>query len=283
MRFLQNAADYPLEVYDLFSQLEHCSAYLSLLSTQFDSHMVAASMFHAGMTNGQKVLEIGRRRVPQGNQSEAYFAGSELFREVRTRNGCRPYRELHGSYGPASFGYTNQLMGNIENLVWVENTVKQADVRRLRVHQDWTMPELIQATGLDEQVLGAFNPHIMNRIDEDHFLYLPGDVASELPFIGVDETWWNSEVPEEVFLPLYGLRSEMGGREWTRQDTPRLQEYSQRFQDTDHHVGRVFSTVLDFIISDIETSSRLRIIDAYRNSVQVQQLADQAMQEVGLR
>ena len=274
-RRLQRLAPHVIEGHNQTTQAPYCAAYLTVLATKYGTFIPALSEHHAGGTNVGRTV-INGSRLGGENIREQYLLGAEFVRDLRQVS-RREYRDIYGTYGPRSFRYAEMVFGNTLNIRHLRSTIPQEPIHAMRTTRAIGLSEITRRTRLSADEVRRFNPALNHQVPARATLYLPAYVAD----FGADVTFWH-RAPDPGYADALRdfVAIEARFAEW---DSPGLvtilRSFKERFRQTGSEEGAVMSTVLAFVIDDIETSGRRQILDDYRANPQMLRLFDRAAAE----
>jgi hypothetical protein len=273
---LKRLSPHVIEGYNQTTQASYCAAYLTILSTMYDSFIPALSEHNAGGVNVGRTL-INGERLGAEDIREQYLMGSQFARDLRQISIPR-YRELVRSYGPRSFRYAEMVFGNIFNVRRLMAEMPQTQIFAIRVPRSTSLAEIVRTTALSEDEIKRFNPALVRRVPARATLYLP----THREEFGTDVSFWHRPAPADYTDILEEfLGQDATVREWhERSFVEVLREFATRFKDTDTEEGIVMAASLTFVIADLGNSPRPRILEEYRASARIQRLFERGRREL---
>ena len=257
-----------IEVYNQTTQASYCAAHLTILATMYDSFIPALSEHHAGGVNvGRTVINGGR--LGGKDTRERYFLGSKYAVDLRAVS-IRRYRDLFRTYGIRSFLYSEMVFGNAVNVTRLAANTPQAPIFAMRAPRPLSMAEVRDRSGLSTDDVKRYNPALVRRVPRGANVYLP----SHVPEFGPDVSFWRRPPPPGFVEVLDAfMRLEPGVERWHEPAfEATLRDFRRRFQATGTEEGTVMATTLQFIISNLHTSRRPRILAEFRTSDRVERL-----------
>ena len=265
---MKRHSPHEIEGFNQTTQVPHCAAYLTILTTKYGSFIPALSEHHAGGTNVGRTL-INGERLGGRDIRESYFLGSQFAVDLRDISMPR-FRRVVRSYGPRSYRYAEMVFGNTYNVEHIRETVDQERIYAMRAERNIPLSEITRRTGLSRDEVQRFNPALVRQVPRGANLYLPSYVEE----FGPDVSFWHRSPPEDFTRLLNEfVRIEASLQEW---ETPAfmgvLRDYQRGFRETNSEEGTVMATVLGYVISETESSGRAEILREYRSSQQIQQL-----------
>jgi len=275
-RRLQRLSPRPIEGYNQTTQAQYCAAYLSVLATKYGSFIPALSDHHAGATNVGRAL-INGARLGGTSVRDQYFLGSDFARDVRVL-APRTYSDTYGTYGPRSYRYAEMVFGNTSTVERLRTSAPQTRVYAMRVPRAISLSQIVRRSGIPTSEVRRYNPALIKQVPAGANLYLPKYVKA----FGPDVSYWH-KTPSPVYLSVLNdfLALDLPFSAW---DTPRivptLSEFQRRFARTGTEEGTVMSTVLRYVISDVQTSGRAAILAEFETSPHVQALVERAVKEL---
>ena len=193
---LKRLSPYVIEGYNQTTQAPFCAAYLTILTTMYDSFIPALSEHHAGGVNVGRTVVNGERLGGQ-NTREQYFLGSDFARSLRDIS-VRRYAALYRSYGRRSALYAEMVFGNMYNVRALLAATPQSEIHAMRVPRATSLAEVVQATGLSRAEVKRYNPALVRRVPANAALYLPLYVEE----FGADVSFWRRPPSEEYSAAL---------------------------------------------------------------------------------
>jgi len=144
----------------------------------------------------------------------------------------------------------------------------------MRTSRDLSMSDIRRATGLTQTEIQRFNPAFVRKVPRNATVYLPIFSAT----LGTDVAFWQRPAPADYEAVLYDfLQLSKPLEAW---DSPafeeELQDFRQRFRDTDSEEGRVMAAVIGYVIQ--EMPSLHRQLAAYRTDPDIDDLFEQGME-----
>ena len=273
---LKRLSPHVIEGYNQTTQAPYCAAYLTILATKYGSFIPALSEHHAGGTNVGRMLSNGERLGGQ-DVREYYFLGAAFTRDIRTI-APRSYSTVYGTYGPRSFYYAEMIFGNTPRVRQILETQKQVHIYAMRTTRAVPLADVARRTKLSTDEIRRYNPALVRSVPIGATLYLP--VYNQA--FGADVSFWHRPAPA-AFAEVLSEFVAMDRRpeEW---DTPavvtELRGFERRFRATKSEEGTVMATMLAYVIQEIQTSGRGRILDEFRHSAEVKRQFDQAVLEI---
>ncbi len=273
---LKRLSPHVIEGYNQTTQAPYCAAYLSILATKYGSFIPALSEHHAGGTNVGRTITNGQRLGGQ-DVREVYFLGAAFTRDIRTVS-PRNYSEVYGTYGPRSFYYAEMVFGNMFNVRQILETQKQARIFAMRTSRALPIAEITQRTGLSADEVRRYNPALVRSVPAGATVYLPSHVAA----FGTNVTFWHRPAPAAYTEVLSDfLAIDRRPEEWdTEGIVPLLRGFERRFRATKSEEGIVMATVLAYVVQEVQTSGRGRILTEFRTSAEVQRQFERAVLEI---
>lgn len=273
---LKRLSPHVIEGYNQTTQAPYCAAYLSILGTKYGSFIPALSEHHAGGTNVGRTISNGRRLGGQ-DVRELYFLGAAFTRDIRAI-APRAYTEVYGTYGPRSYYYAEMVFGNMFNVRQILERQKQVKIFAMRTSRAIPLSEITQRTRLSADEVRRYNPALVRSVPANATLYLP----SHVPQFGTNVTFWHRPAPAaftEVMSDFLAI--DRSPEEWdTEAIVPLLKGFERRFRATKSEEGTVMATVLAYVVQEIQTSGRGRILEEFRTSTEVQRQFERAVLEI---
>lgn len=273
---LKRLSPHVIEGYNQTTQAPFCAAYLTILTTMYDSFIPALSEHHAGGLNVGRTVVNGERLGGQDTR-EQYFLGSDFARSLRNIS-VRRYRALYRTYGPRSALYAEMVFGNMYNVRALLRETPQSEIHAMRVPRSTPLSEVVRASGLSRAEVQRYNPALVRRVPEDAALYLP----TYMEQFGADVSFWRRPPDEEYSAALADFVSlDAGVDEWhdpAFEET--LQTFRERFAATGAEEGTVMATMLAFVIQDLSNSRRGAILDEFRSSQHVLELFERGVRDL---
>ena len=271
---LKRLSPHVIEGYNQTTQAPFCAAYLSILTTMYDSFIPALSEHHAGGVNVGRTVVNGERLGGRDTR-EQYFLGSDFARALRGIS-VRRYRALYRTYGPRSALYAEMVFGNMINVRRLMRETPQSDIHGMRVPESTALSTVVRVSGLNRREVQRYNPALVRRVPRDAALYLPVYVEE----FGPDVSFWRRPPTEEYAAALADfVNLDAGVDEWhdpAFEET--LQTFRQRFAATGTEEGTVMATMLAFVIQDLSNSRRGAILNEFRSSQRVLDLFERGRQ-----
>ena len=273
-RRLQRLSPHVIEGYNQTTQAPFCAAYLSILTTMYDSFIPALSEHHAGGVNVGRTVVNGERLGGKGTR-EQYLLGSDFARALREIS-VRRYAALYRTYGHRSALYAEMVFGNMYNVQQLMRATPQSELHGMRVGRSTPLSEVVEVTGLSRREVQRYNPALVRRVPQDAALYLP----VYLEQFGEDVSFWRRPPSDEYAAALRDFVSlDAHVDEWhdpAFEET--LQDFRARFAATGTEEGTVMATMLAFVINDLSHSGRGAILEEFRASDQVRELFQRGQQ-----
>lgn len=273
---LKRLSPYVIEGYNQTTQAPFCAAYLTILTTMYDSFIPALSEHHAGGVNVGRTVVNGERLGGRDTR-EQYFLGSDFARSLRNIS-VRRYRALYRTYGRRSALYAEMVFGNMYNVRALLRETPQSEIHAMRVPRSTPLSEVVEASGLSRAEVKRYNPALVRRVPEDAALYLP----TYMEEFGADVSFWRRPPDEEYSAALADFVSlDASVDEWhdpAFEET--LQEFRERFAATGTEEGTVMATMLAFVIQDLTNSRRGAILDEFRSSERVLELFERGVRDL---
>ena len=273
---LKRLSPYVIEGYNQTTQAPFCAAYLTILTTMYDSFIPALSEHHAGGVNVGRTVVNGERLGGRDTR-EQYFLGSDFARSLRNIS-VRRYRALYRTYGHRSALYAEMVFGNMHNVRALLRETPQSEIHAMRVPRSTPLSEVVAASGLSRTEVKRYNPALVRRVPEDAALYLP----TYMEQFGADVSFWRRPPDEEYSAALADFVSlDASVDEWhdpAFEET--LQEFRERFAATGTEEGTVMATMLAFVIQDLTNSRRGAILDEFRSSERVLELFERGVRDL---
>lgn len=266
----------PIEGKNQTSQAPYCAAYLSVLATKYGSFIPALSEHNAGGTNVGRTLVTGEHLGGEDVRTR-YFLGSKLARDLRALPG-KEYEDVHRTYGPRSYLYTEMVFGNTLNVQRLIASTQPMAIHAMRTTRDLTLAEILERTGLSADDVQRFNPALVDRVPAQFALYLPFHVSE----FGPDVAFWR-QPPGPAYLAVLNdfLSLESGAARWDDPAfAPVLGDFKRRFKETGTEEGRVMETVLAYAMDQAYTSPRRSLVSEFGSSERVRQLIERGVLEL---
>lgn len=272
---LKRLSPHVIEGYNQTTQVPYCAAYLTVLATKYGSYIPALSEHHAGGTNVGRTISNGER-LGGSNVRERYLLGAAFTRDIRAI-APRSYRDVYGTYGPRSYYYSEMVFGNMFNVRRIMESQKQVRIHAMRTKRALPISEIQRRTRLSVDEIRRYNPALVRQVPARATLYLPQQVDA----FGTDVAFWHRPAPRafaEALADFMALDYPLTAWD-TEEIVPVLRRFEQRFRNTRSEEGTVMATVLGYVIHEIQTSGRGRILAEFRTSPQVRELFEQAVLE----
>lgn len=273
---LKRLSPHVIEGYNQTTQAAYCAAYLTILSTMYDSFIPALSEHHAGGVNVGRTM-INGERLGADDTREQYLMGSQFARDLRAVS-IQRYRELFRTYGPRSFRYAEMVFGNIFNVRRLRDDVRQTQIFAIRVPRNTSLAEIARATGLSSDEVKRFNPALVRQVPARATLYLP----SYREQFGEDVSFWHRPAPpaySAVLTEFLNLGATV--TEWHEPAfVGVLRSFVSRFEETRSEEGTVMAATLAYMITDLGSSRRPRILAEFRASDRIRRLFERGRQEL---
>jgi hypothetical protein len=272
---LNRLSPHTIEGHNQTTQAPYCAAYLSILSTKYQSFIPALSEHNSGGTNVGRTL-INGERLGGEEVRDQYFLGSQFARDLRQIS-LYGFRDIYRTYGPRSYLYAEMVFGNTVNVTNIMATTPQTRIHAMRTTRAIPIAEITRRTKLSADEVRRYNPALLRRVPARATVYLPMYVKE----FGRDVAFWHrpaSQAFTGVLADFVGIDASV--EEW---DNPAfastLQEFQRRFQATKTEEGLVMATVLEYAMEEAYTSSRNAILAEYRASDKIRQLFERAVSE----
>ena len=265
-----------IEGYNQTTQAPYCAAYLTILATMYGSFIPALSEHHAGGVNVGRTV-INGERLGGRDTREQYFLGSDFARELRGI-ALRRYRDLFRTYGRRSALYAEMVFGNSVNVQRLVAETPQSPIYAMRAARTIPLAEVTKATGLSSDEVKRFNPALVKRVPAKANLYLPWYI----PDFGRDVSFWHNPADPEYAAVLDDfVRLDASVEEWhTASFTVTLKGFQKRFEATGTEEGTVMSTMLTYVLSDLSSSRRAKILEEFRTSGRIMRLFQEGVREL---
>ena len=275
-RHLKRLTPHVIEGYNQTTQAPYCAAYLTILATMYGSFIPALSEHHAGGANVGRTVINGERLGGEGAR-EQYLLGSQFARNLRDIS-VRRYRDLYRTYGLRSFRYAEMIFGNTSNVRRLTGEIPQTEIFAMRAPRMLPLSEITRVTGLSVDELKQFNPALVRKVPPQANLYLPFHVDE----FGPDVAFWHRSAHLEYAAVLNQfVRLDADVNEWhdpAFEST--LREFADRFAATGSEEGTVMAAAIAYVISDLGTSRRARILDEFRSSNRILRLFHEGLREL---
>ena len=271
---LKRLSPYVIEGYNQTTQAPFCAAYLTILTTMYDSFIPALSEHHAGGVNVGRTVLNGRRLGGQDTR-EQYFLGSDFARALRDIS-VRRYRALYRTYGRRSALYAEMVFGNTHNVRQLTRDTPQSDIFGMRVGSNTSLSAVVERTGLSRNEVKRYNPALVRRVPKGAALYLP----TYMEEFGEDVSFWRrppSDEYVEALADFLGLDATVDEWHDPAFEQP-LQQFRERFAASGTEEGTVMATMLAFVTGNLTRSRRGAILDEFRTSERVQELFERGRQ-----
>jgi hypothetical protein len=272
-RQLNRLSPVVIEGYNQTTQAPYCAAYLTILATRYGSFIPALSDHHSGGVNVGRVL-INGERLGGTSVRERYLLGSQLVRDLR-RIDLYGYRDLYRTYGPRSFLYSEMVFGNMATVRALRQSTPQVSIYAMRTPRAVTLAEIARRTKLSTDEIRRFNPALTKRVPAHSDLYLPAYVRD----LGRDVSFWHRPANEKYAAALADfLAIDAPPEHWDDgRLMPTLRAFERRFRDSGSEEGTVMATVLDYVMSDAESSGRREILAVFRDDEGLRELFNRAL------
>ena len=276
---LKRLSPYVIEGYNQTTQAPFCAAYLTILTTMYDSFIPALSEHHAGGVNVGRTVVNGARLGGRDTR-EQYLLGSDFARALRDIS-VRRYRALYRTYGRRSALYAEMVFGNMYNVREITRETPQSDIYAMRVPRNTSLSMVVGQSGLSRREVKRYNPALVRRVPQGAALYLPVYMEE----MGEDVSFWRRPPSEEYAAALADFVSlDATVNEWhdpAFEET--LQQFRERFTASGTEEGTVMATTLAFVIADLSRSRRGAILDEFRTSDRVRELFERGKQAIAER
>ena len=276
---LKRLSPYVIEGYNQTTQAPFCAAYLTILTTMYDSFIPALSEHHAGGVNVGRTVVNGARLGGRGAR-EQYLLGSDFARALRDI-ALRRYRALYRTYGRRSALYAEMVFGNMYNVRQLTRETPQSDIYAMRVARNTSLSAVVKQSGLSRREVKRYNPALVRRVPRGAALYLPVYMEE----MGEDVSFWRRPPSEEYAAALADFVSlDATVDEWhdpAFEET--LQQFRERFTASGTEEGTVMATTLAFVIADLSRSRRGAILDEFRTSDRVRALFERGKRAIAER
>jgi hypothetical protein len=146
------------------------------------SHFGAATFYHAGITNLERVMRLGM--TDDTTPIEAYAQGLRQAQKHR-KNTC--FNQYNGTLGKATRNYAATIIALEDTMQTMETKTAQADLKRVEADQYWTASDLAEATDTTTTAIINANPHL--QFGPMHLLNIYDDAT--IP--GKEITPWKQE------------------------------------------------------------------------------------------
>ena len=273
---LKRLSPYVIEGYNQTTQAPFCAAYLTILTTMYDSFIPALSEHHAGGVNVGRTVVNGERLGGRDTRAQ-YFLGSDFARTLRGI-ALRRYRALYRTYGRRSALYAEMVFGNMYNVRQLMRETPQSDIHAMRVPRNTSLTTVVELSGLSRREVKRYNPALVRQVPRNAALYLPMYMEA----LGEDVTFWHRPPSAEYAAALADFVSlDATVAEWhdpAFEET--LQHFRERFADTGTEEGTVMATTIAFVIDDLSRSRRGAIIDEFRTSDRVRELFERGRRAI---
>jgi len=258
------------------TQALYCAAYLSVLATKYGSFIPALSEHNAGGTNVGRALIAGEY-LGGADVRARYLLGSQFARDLRDLPG-KDYQQVYGSYGFRSYLYAEMVFGNTFNVSQLIASTPQLSIHAMRTPRPISLTEIATVTGLSADEVRRFNPALADRVPAGATLYLPFDVSE----FGSDVAFWRRPASPAYAAVLDDfLRLDPGAEQWDDPAfAPVLGDFKRRFKETNTEEGAVMETVLAYVMDQAYTSSRRKLLDEYRSSLEIRSLFERGSLEL---
>jgi hypothetical protein len=276
--FLNKLSPAVLEAYNQTTQAPYCAAYLTILTTMYDSFIPALSEHHAGGVNVGRTVINGERLGGTSSQ-EQYFLGSDFAAGLR-EIALQRYRDLYRTYGYRSSLYAEMVFGNMVNVRRLTAEHPQYPIFAMRLSKAVPALDISARTGIKPDEVKRFNPALGVRVPAQANLYLPFYVQQ----FGPDVSFWHRPPTADYAAALNDfLRIEGGIARWHEASfETTLRTFQDRFEATRTEEGSVMATTLAYVISDLRTSRRAAILEDFRTSGHILELFKRGVEELGL-
>ena len=273
---LKRLSPYVIEGYNQTTQAPFCAAYLTILTTMYDSFIPALSEHHAGGVNVGRTVVNGERLGGRDTR-EQYLLGSDFARALRDIS-VRRYRALYRTYGRRSALYAEMVFGNTYNVRQLLRETPQSEIHAMRVPRNTLLSAVVELTGLSRREVQRYNPALVRQVPRDAALYLPVRMAE----LGEDVTFWRRPPNAEYAAALADFVSlDATVEEWHEPAfEATLQQFRERFAATGDEEGTVMATTIAFVIDDLSRSRRGAILDEFRTSDRVRELFDRGRRDL---
>ena len=273
---LKRLSPYVIEGYNQTTQAPFCAAYLTILTTMYDSFIPALSEHHAGGVNVGRTVVNGERLGGRDTR-EQYLLGSDFARALRDIS-VRRYRALYRTYGRRSALYAEMVFGNTYNVRQLLRETPQSEIHAMRVPRNTLLSAVVELTGLSRREVQRYNPALVRQVPRDAALYLPVRMAE----LGEDVAFWRRPPNAEYAAALADFVSlDATVEEWHEPAfEATLQQFRERFAATGDEEGTVMATTIAFVIDDLSRSRRGAILDEFRTSGRVRELFDRGRRDL---
>lgn len=261
-----------IESHNQTTQAPYCAAYLTVLATKYGSFIPALSEHHTGGTNVGRTLINGARLGGDGVR-DRYFRGSRFALDLRTMS-PNGYRDIHWTYGPRSYFYSEMVFGNRVNVTELIASTPQEPVHAMRAPRAIPLDEITRRTRLPADEVRRYNPALLTRVPARATLYLPAYVRD----FGPDVAFWHRP-PDASFASALNdfVRVDATEDSWGDPSfEPVLRGFQERFRETNTEEGTVMATVLAYVIDETYASGRTTILADYRTNDAVLRLFERA-------
>ena len=275
-RHLKRLSPHVIEGYNQTTQAPYCAAYLTILATMYESFIPALSEHHAGGVNVGRAV-INGERLGGKDTREQYLLGSDFSRALRNISIWR-YRDLFRTYGPRSFRYAEMVFGNTLNVRRLTEEIPQTEIFAMRAPRTLPLSEITRVTGLSANTVKRFNPALVRKVPARANLYLSWHVEE----FGPDVTFWHQPAPLEYATLLNQfVRLKAGAKAWHQASfESTLRGFQERFEATGTEEGTIMATMLAYVIGNLRTSRRARILDEFRSSDRILRLFHEGLRDI---
>ena len=218
---LKRLSPYVIEGYNQTTQAPFCAAYLTILTTMYDSFIPALSEHHAGGVNVGRTVVNGQRlggQIPR----EQYLLGSDFARALRDIS-VRRYRALYRTYGRRSALYAEMVFGNMYNVRELTRETPQSDIYAMRVPRNTSLSTVVEQTGLSRNEVKRYNPALVRRVR---------------PVSATTRRWYGADGRGAVPACPYG-RAGRGRVVLAPAAERRVRRHARRLRQPGRHGGRV--------------------------------------------
>jgi hypothetical protein len=272
---LKKLSGHVIEGNNQTSQAPYCAAYLTILAAKHGSFIPALSEHHAGGTNVAKVM-INGARLGGTDPREQYFLGSQLALDLRDMS-PRVYQDVYSTYGPRSYKYAEMIFGNTETVKELTANTPQEQVYAMRTRRAIPIAEITRRTGLSAAEVRRYNPALVRKVPARGDLYLPMYVDD----FGTDVSFWHRPPTPEYTATLEAfIRLGATLEQWNDPSFRfTLRDFERRFDETNTEEGRVMAAVLSYVVEDMYSGPRTRLVADYLTSPEILRLFERGVSE----